>query len=75
MIVAVPFADEAAKFVAENQQEIDFSAERLDEAFCVSDKLLQQNAANQGYDRQQSEYLGFPRDSCIFPAYFRLIKN
>jgi hypothetical protein len=29
-IEVVAFADEAAKFVAENQQEVDFSAERPD---------------------------------------------
>jgi len=47
-ILAVVFADEAAKFVVENQQEVDFSAERLGGVFCASDKLQQQVAANQG---------------------------
>ena len=54
-IEGVAFADEAAKFVAENQQEVDFSAERPDGAFCVSDKLQQQIAANQDRNPQQSE--------------------
>jgi hypothetical protein len=38
-IEVVAFADEAAKFVAENQQEVDFSAERPDGAFCAHGKL------------------------------------
>ena len=33
----VVFTDEAATIVVENQQEVDFSAERLDGAFCASD--------------------------------------
>ena len=54
-IAVVAFADEAAKFVAENQQEVDFSAERPDGAFCAHGKLYQQIAANQGRNLQQSE--------------------
>jgi hypothetical protein len=56
-IEAVAFADQAAKFVAENQQEVDFSAERLDRAFCAPDKLQQQIDANQRQNLQQSELL------------------
>jgi hypothetical protein len=49
------------KLVAENQQEVDFSAERPDGAFCASDKLLQQIVANQGENHQQSDYSVFPK--------------
>jgi hypothetical protein len=37
--LAVVFADEAATFVVENQQEVDFSAERLDNTRLASEEL------------------------------------
>jgi len=60
LIEAVAFADEVAKIVAENQQEVDFSAERPDGAFSASSNLQRQIAANLGRNLQQSDYSAFP---------------
>ena len=64
-IEAVEFADEAAKFVEENQQEVDFSVERPDGAFNASDKLQQRIAVNQGRNLQQSELFSISLDCTI----------
>ena len=62
-IEAIIFADEVAKFVAENQQEVDFSAERLDGAFLADQQNQSQVDANLDDNRQKTNYSAGPENN------------